>query len=146
MSGVFPRAAEPGEWAIPGGFEFSNWTEDELTGQARQAFTHGWLGLDSFGRATFVAVTSAEPAEIDAAVRRLAGHFLHIWGAPSEDAALAAARDEVRFMQELCEDHAPNTLLAVARALSEAGVRESFRAIRPGDAELDLVAMHGSLD
>ena len=49
-------------------------------------------------------------------------------------------------MQELCEDHDPNTLLIVNRELTEAGVRESFRAIQPTDAELELVAVHGSLD
>ena len=49
-------------------------------------------------------------------------------------------------MQELCADHDPNTLLVVARELTEAGVRESFRAIKPAEAELDLVAVHGTLD
>ena len=49
-------------------------------------------------------------------------------------------------MQELCEDHAPNTLLVVNRELTEAGVKEQFRAIEPAEAEIDLVAVHGSLD
>ena len=143
---VFPRAAEPGEWAIPGGFEFSNWTEADLQGPARQAFANGWLGLGSFGRASLVAVTRAEPSEVAGAVAALAAHFLRVWGAPSETAARAAAEDEIGFAQELCADHAPNTLLAVSRELTEAGVRESFRAIRPSDAELELIAIHGSPD
>ncbi len=143
---VFPRPAEPGEWAIPGGFEFSNWTEADLQGQARQVFAHGWLGLGSFGRATFVAVAAVEPAEIDVATQTLADHFRNVWGAPSDEVARAAARDEMTFMQELCADHAPNTLLAVTRELTDAGVRESFRAIRPDDAQLELVAMHASPD
>jgi hypothetical protein len=143
---VFARAAEPGEWAIPGAFEFSNWGESDLTGTARQAFTNGWLGLASFGRATFVAVAAIEAAERAAIVEGLAEHFSRVWGAPSAEAARAAAEDEVAFMEELCRDHEANTLLAVARELTESGVRERFRAITPDAARLDLVAVHGSLD
>lgn len=143
---VFARPAESGEWAISGGFEFSNWTEGELTGKARQAFANGWLGLESFGRATFVAVAQIETAERDALVEALARHFVAYYGAPDTDAAAAVAAEEVAFMAELCEDHAPNTLLAVSRELTEAGVREQFRHIEPQDAELDIVAVHGSVD
>ena len=34
---VFDPAAEPGEWAIPGTFEFANWTEADLEGVAKIA-------------------------------------------------------------------------------------------------------------
>lgn len=143
---VFARPAESGEWAISGGFAFSNWTEAELTGKARQAFANGWLGLSSFGRATFVAVAQIEPAEYDALVDALAQHFVDAYGAPDLAAARGPAREELAFMADLCADHAPNTLLAVERSFSEAGVREAFRAIEPRDAELDIVAVHGSAD
>ncbi|MBD3679429.1 MAG: hypothetical protein HUJ27_13665 [Rhodobacteraceae bacterium] len=143
---VFSRPAESGEWAISGGFEFSNWTEADLAGKARQAFANGWLSIDGFGRATFVAVAQIEPTEVAGLEQRLAQHFVEIYGAPSVEAALPAAREEIGYMQELCEDHAPNTLLAVQRELTEAGVKESFRAIQPAEAELDIVAVHGSVD
>ena len=143
---VFARAAEAGEWAIPGGFEFSDWTEGELTGKARQAFANGWLGLDSFGRSTFVAVAQIEPAEVEAVTTALAAHFVTYYGAPDLTAARGVAAEEIAFMAELCEDHAPNTLLAVGRELTEAGVKEAFRAIVPEDAGIDIVAVHGSLD
>lgn len=141
---VFARAAEPGEWAIPGGFEFSNWTDDDLTGKARQAFANGWLGLSSFGRSTFVAVARIEPAEIEAVTATLASHFERIWGAPTPAAARAAATEEISFMQELCEDHGPNTLLVISRELTTGGVRESFRAIVPSEAEIEMVAVHAT--
>jgi hypothetical protein len=63
---VFENPAASGEWAISGGFEFSNWDESHLTGKPRQAFSNGWLSLDSFGRATFVAITSITETEVDA--------------------------------------------------------------------------------
>ena len=143
---IFARPAESGEWAIPGGFEFSNWTEADLTGKARQAFANGWLALDSFGRATLVAVAQIEEVELSDLAERLAGHFVNLYGAPDATAALPVAREELGYMAELCEDHEPNTLLVVQRELTESGVKESFRAIVPSEAELDLVAVHGSLD
>ena len=35
---VFHTPARTGEWCVSGGFEFSNWSEGDLTGKARQAF------------------------------------------------------------------------------------------------------------
>ena len=35
---VFHAPARTGEWCVSGGFEFSNWSEGDLTGKARQAF------------------------------------------------------------------------------------------------------------
>lgn len=143
---IFARPADSGEWAVSGGFEFSNWTEGELTGKARQAFANGWLSLESFGRATLVAVAKIEEAELAALTEALAAHFVTVYGAPSVEAALPAARDELAYMQELCADHDPNTLLVVQRELTGAGVKESFRAITPAEAELDIVAVHGTAD
>ena len=143
---VFARPAETGEWAIAGGFEFSNWTEGELVGKKRQAFANGWLGLDSFGRATFVAVAEIEAAEREEIVHRLAEHFVTYYGAPDVEAASGVATEEISFMADLCEDHAPNTLLAVSRELTDAGVKEQFRHIEPQDADIGIVAVHGSVD
>ncbi|GAW33036.1 hypothetical protein RA2_00072 [Roseovarius sp. A-2] len=143
---VYHSPARTGEWCISGGFEFSNWSEADLTGKSRQAFANGWLGLETFGRVTFIAVTQIEEAEVETLSRALAQHFVDIYGAPSVEAALPVARDELAQMIELCEDHAPNTLLTVLRELTEAGVRETFRVIEAQEAELEQFAIHGSLD
>ena len=143
---IFEHVAEPDEWAISGAFEFSDWTEEMLTGKPRQAFANGWLGLETFGRATFVATAQIEQAEFDALVERLAQHFVDAYGAPDLDAARPVAEDELRFMREMCEDHDPNTLLVVQREMVEAGVSESFRAIKTHEATLDMVAVHGDVD
>lgn len=66
--------------------------------------------------------------------------------APSLEAAHAVALEEIAQMAELCADHDPNTLLTVARELTDAGVRESYRVIAPEDADLTQFAVHGSLD
>ena len=143
---VFHSPARTGEWCLSGGFEFSDWGEGDLVGKARQAFANGWLGLETFGRVTFVAVTQIEAEEAEAVTQALARHFVEIYGAPDIDAALPVARDEVAQMADLCEDHAPNTLLTVMRELTGAGVRETYGTIAPQGAELDLVAVHGALD
>jgi len=143
---IFHSPARTGEWCIAGGFEFSNWSEADLTGKARQAFANGWLGVETFGRVSVVAVTQLEPAEFDALKAALAQHFVQVYGAPSVEAASQVAEEELRHMAELCEDQTPNTLLTVSRELTDAGVKESFRMIEPQDAGLDQFAIHGSLD
>jgi len=145
-SRVFHNPARTGEWCISGGFEFSNWGEADLVGKARQAFANGWMGCETFGRVSFVAVTQIEPQEQDAIAGLLAQHFVDIYGAPSLDAARNVAIEEINQMAELCADHAPNTLLTVARELTEAGVKEAYRVIEPQDADLNQFAVHGSLD
>jgi hypothetical protein len=143
---VFANPARTGEWCISGGFEFSNWTEGDLSGKARQAFANGWFGLETGGRVTFVAVTQIEESEVEILAGLLARHFVTFYGAPSEEAAMPVARDEIRHMADLCDDHDPNTLLTVARELTDAGVREAYRAIEAPEAQLDQFAIHGSLD
>ena len=140
---VFEAAAEPGEWAIPGTFAYSNWTEDDLNGKAKQAFTHGWLGLTSFARASIVAVTAITEAERDALTELLAFHFTEAWGAPHIDAARPVAAEEIAQMVALCEDHPDNTLIVVERSLTDAGVKDKFRLIPPQGASLEAFAVHG---
>lgn len=140
---VFHSPARTGEWCIPGGFEFSNWTEADLTGKAKQAFSNGWLGAETFGRVTFVATAQIEEAELAALAETLAGHFVNFYGAPSLEAALPVAQEELAQMLDMCAEHAPNTVLTVARELTDAGVKEAFRVIEANDASLDMFAVHG---
>lgn len=143
---IFHSPARTGEWCISGGFEFSNWSEADLTGKARQAFSNGWLGIETFGRVSVVAVTQIEQVEFDGLETALAQHFVEIYGAPDIETARGVARDEVMHMVEICDGQPANTLLLVSRELTEAGVKESFRIVEARDAGLDQFAIHGSLD
>lgn len=143
---VYASPARTGEWCISGGFEFSNWGEGDLAGKARQAFANGWFGLETGGRVTFVAVTQIEPGEITALTDLLAQHFVTYYGAPSVEAARSVASEEIAQMVELCDEHASNTLLTVARELTDAGVLESFRVIEAQEAGIEQFAIHGSID
>jgi len=143
---VFHTPARTGEWAISGGFEFSNWGQADLTGKARQAFANGWLGLETFGRVTFVAVTQIEAAEMDALVDNLAQHFVSIYGAPSLEQAREVALEELRQMADMCDDQDANTIFTVARELTDAGVSESYRIIEAAEAGLEQFAIHGDIE
>ncbi|MEK0165417.1 DUF6505 family protein [Phaeobacter sp. JH20_02] len=139
---VFASPARTGEWCISGGFEFSNWEEADLIGKQRQAFANGWMGLETGGRVTFVAVTRIEESELAGLTDLLAAHFVSYYGAPDLAAAHPVAAEELAHMAELCADHAPNTLLTVMRELTEAGVKESYRSIEPQEAGLEQFAIH----
>lgn len=131
---VFERAAEPGEWAVPGGFAFADDTPETLIGRRYQAFRRGFLGLASFGWSTFVQVAPAPEEVFEELARALARHFVERYGAPDLDAALPVAREELRFAAAVA-DHPPGTVIAVERTLSEEGVRERFRTVRTGGFE-----------
>ena len=126
---VFERAADDGEWAVPGGFEFADDDSVTLVGKRRQAFANGFLGLASFGRATFVAVATADERVRARLVEALAGHFVDRYGAPGLDAARPVAEQEIAFAADLCEGYEAGTTLTVARELGPDGVRESFRRV-----------------
>lgn len=125
---VFTTAAEPGEWAVPGGFAF--WDEDPaaLTGKRRQEFRAGFLGLGSFGFSTLVEVAEATPDQRETATAALAAHIRAAYGAPDEAAARAAAEEEIGFAASLC-DHPPGTVLALTRVVEDGAVRERFRTL-----------------
>ena len=139
---IFFSPARTGEWCISGGFEFSDWTRADLVGKARQAFANGWLGLETFGRVTFVAVTRIEQNEHDALADSLSQHFVTVYGAPDLESARPVALDEIRHMADLCDEHPTNTLLTVARELTGEGVHEIFNPIQSQEAGLEQFAIH----
>ncbi len=130
---IFDAAAAPGEWAVPGGFEFWADDPDAMSGKRRQAFRGGFLGLSSFGWSTLVEVAEADAAQHAAALASLAAHIRARHGAPDEAAARAAAAEELRFAESLC-DHPPGTVLALTRRIEGEEVRESFRTLHLRDA------------
>ena len=131
---VFNRAAEPGEWAVPGSFEFINRDPAALDGKERLAMASGWLGTGSFGRSTLVEVATIDEAGFFAVVEALARHFVERYGAPDLATALPAAREEADHAASLC-DHREHTFLALEREVTDEGLVERFRVIRPERAK-----------
>ena len=131
---VFDQAAEEGQWAVSGSFSFSHLRDDQLTGKTKQAFANGFLAIPSFGYSTLVSVARAGEADIAALRSALVDHFITVWGAPDEAAAGAAADEEIAFMAEVCEEHKTGTLLSLQRSLTDAGIKEQFRALAKADS------------
>lgn len=129
---VFERAALSDEWAIPGGFLFSRQDPAALTGKARQAFANGFLSLASGGHATLVSVADIRNDERESLTAGLAKLFVDQFGAPDEQSAANAAAEEIGFVTDMCAGLPINTLMALSRAVDEAGeIRETFRIIEP---------------
>jgi Family of unknown function (DUF6505) len=129
---VFARAAEAGEWAVPGSFRWYGADISALSAKERISFRSGFLGLTSFGDATLAVVVEATPEERLNAVQSLATHLVEAHGAPDMGAALAAADEELSFA-ESCADHAEQTIVVLHRTLGEDGdIREQFRTVKPG--------------
>jgi|SRR5690242_4610213 Family of unknown function (DUF6505) len=125
---VFSNVAQPGEWAVSGGFTFADDDPAILTGKHRQAFAHGFLGITSFGWSTFAAVAEIGFVDYENVVEALAQHLRARFGAPDIAAARTAAREETEFAANLCS-HPINTLIAVERSWGPQGIVERFRAV-----------------
>jgi len=131
---VFAAAAEPGEWAVPGTFLFWGRAPGSLTRKEAIAFRSGFLGVQSFGHSTLVAVQDATVQERAGMVRQLAGQLVERLGAPDLATALPAAEEEVALAESLCKGHAINTLIALYRSREGVEIREQFRTLKPRDA------------
>jgi hypothetical protein len=127
---VFERAAEPGEWAVPGTFMFADADPSAFDGKPRAAFRSGFLGVSSFGWSTLVQIVEASDADRAALIELLAQAFRERFGAPDDSSARAAAEEEVAFAASLC-DHPRDTLVALRRSFEDGAIREAFRTLRP---------------
>jgi Family of unknown function (DUF6505) len=127
---IFERAAEPGEWAVPGGFVFFDVDPVALEGKARVAFRSGFLGISSLGFSTLVQIVEASEADRAAAVEALAAQLVARFGAPDLATARRAAAEEFAFAASL-SDHPPDTLIAMHRVFADGAIRETFRTLKP---------------
>lgn len=128
---IFERAAEPGEWAVPGAFAFAHTDLGALEGKVRAAFRSGFLGIGSLGWSTLVQIVEASEEDRLAAVELLALRLVEHFGAPDLATARPAAEEEVAFASSL-SDHPNGMLAAVSRKYEDGAIREAFRTLTPG--------------
>ena len=131
---VFEKAAEPGEWAVSGAFEFWDRDPSALEGKARSAFRGGFLGVASLGWSTLVQIVEASEDDRMAVIDTLAKQLVANFGAPTIADARAAAEEEVAFAESLCSQP-QDTLVAVHRSFDNGEVRETFRTLRPREGQ-----------
>lgn len=127
---VFEIAAEPDEWSISGGFWFSGITKDQLKGKVKQAFSNGFLSLDSFGFSTFVSVVEIDSGQLKKITNQLAERLVSHFDAPSLEEAYHVASEEIEYVVKLCEKVPVNSVFALKRELQEDGqMHESFSLV-----------------
>jgi hypothetical protein len=131
---IFEKAAEPGEWAVSGAFEFARCNPADLQGKARTAFRAGFLGLESLGRSTLAQIVETHEKDRETVVELLAQQLVRRFGAPDLATARMAAEEETGFVASLC-DHPPGVLIAVTRRHEDGAIREEFRTLRPRGRE-----------
>ena len=138
-SKVFLRTADSGEWAITGTFSFSDIDLNIISTKERLAFREGWLGMTSFGRATFVVVQNISIEDYDQILCNLSKYLLQKYGAPGMPEALEAAKVELKDMQNIC-NHPEGTLLAIKREMYADNIEEQVRIIpsNPSDAHAKI--------
>ena len=139
---VFTRAAEPGEWAVGGGFVFIGADPQALDAKARIAWRSGFLGINSLGWSTLVVVSEASSDERAEAVESLASKLVADFGAPDLAVARQAAEEEITFAEQLCE-HPVGTLIAVQRSSDDGETRERFRTLHGKEPEIGGDGLHG---
>jgi hypothetical protein len=136
---VFEKAAEPGEWAVPGSFVFWNKDPSAFEGKTRTAFRGGLLGIVSLGWSTLAQIVDADNDDHAEAVEMLAQRLVESFGAPDVTLARLAASEEIAYASSLC-DHPLDTLIAVHRAQDGDSIRETFRTLRPRNGPKPLRA------
>lgn len=140
---VFEQVAAPGDIVVPGSFLF--WDDDiaALAGKRKTAFRSGFVSVANSGFSTLAQVCEVNADERAQAVENLAALLVRACGAPSLEAALPAAREEIAASESLAQ-HAPETLVAMHRALNERGeITEQFRTLhRRAETDMGLDARH----
>jgi hypothetical protein len=136
---VFEKAAEPGEWAVPGSFVFWHQDPAAFEGKKRSAFRGGLLGISSLGWSTLAQIVDADNDDHAQAVEILAQRLVENFGAPDIALARLAASEEIAYAASLC-DHPLDTLIAVHRIQEGDSIRETFRTLRPRNGPKPLRA------
>jgi len=114
-----------GEWVVCGGFAIC----DPALGEHRRPGCRCHVSFAGLGRRRRCSV--AEVVGIDAAtfrdhVETLTRQLVQDWGAPSEEAARAAAEEEVSCTADLCEGFATGVWITVQRTAGDGGVKEQY--------------------
>lgn len=128
---VFPAAAAEGEWLVTGSFLWAGLDPERLDRKARLAFAQGFLGIASFGFASFAAAGRIAEEEVARLTELLAERLCERCGAPDRAAASAAARELIADSKSLAEGLGAGALLAIERRFdaSSGALKERIRRL-----------------
>ena len=122
-------AAEEGEWLVAGGHAVCDIASGEhFFPQCRCASS--FVGLAQWPPLHNRRDRGHRLGNAGRAHRNAGAIFSRSLGAPSREAALRVAKEEVRYTADLCETFSPEIWITVARTLNDTGdaVQEHYRA------------------
>lgn len=106
-------AAQDGEWVTTAGFA----VQDDLSADS-------FMAVASRARCTIAEVVEVSEADVHAQAEAFAWTLMKAWNAPSWDAALALAAEEVRHTVDVCETLSPGLWITTRRTRRDDGALE----------------------
>jgi hypothetical protein len=121
-------AAADGEWVVTGGYAVCDLTQGHRTARCHCGTT--FIAAGARRRCTIAEVVEIEDSAYEELKRALARHFLEDLGAPSPEAAEAAAEDECTYTAELAAGFPTEVWITVKREPKEDGVGERYSVFK----------------
>lgn len=117
-------AAEDGEWVVSGGYAVCNPAAGHRRSPCHCATT--FVAVKSHGRCTIAEVCDIDPGQYDDLRELLTRHFIEDLGAPTPEAASAAAEDECAYTADLAGGFPDAAWIRVSREPTADGVGERY--------------------
>ena len=121
-------AAADGEWVVSGGYAVCDLARGHRTSRCHCDTTFIAAGVRR--RCTIAEVAEIDEAAFGQLKAALARHFLEDLGAPTPEAAAAAAADECTYTAELAAGFTADVWITVKREPSEDGVGERYSVFK----------------
>jgi hypothetical protein len=121
-------AAADGEWVVSGGYAVCDLAHGHRTPQCHCDTT--FLAAATPPRCTIAEVANIDAAAYEQLKQALARHFFQDLGAPTPEAAAAAAEDECAYTAELAEGFPTEVWVTVKREPTADGVGERYSVFK----------------
>ena len=121
-------AASDGEWLVSGGYAVCDLPSGHRVARCRCDTT--FLAAGAHRRCTIAEVAEIEEAAYEEIRDRLARHFLEELGAPTPEAARAAAEDECAYTADLAGGFPTEVWITVKREATDDGVGERYSVFK----------------
>ena len=120
--------AEDGEWLVSGGYAVCDLAKGHRTARCHCDTT--FIAASSRRRCTIAEVAEIDDATYEQLKETLARHFLDELGAPSAQAARAAADDECAYTADLADGYPAEVWITVRREATEDGIGERYSVFK----------------
>jgi hypothetical protein len=121
-------AAEDGAWVVSGGYAVCDLAQGHRTTCCHCDST--FIAAGARQRCTLAEVAEIDDAAYEQVIQALSRHFLEELGAPTIEAARAAAEDECAYTADLAEGFPADAWITVRREPTADGVGERYSVFK----------------